>query len=121
MPFVDADIIEPFIHSAINKKLQADSDLFDIYENQAACFIRDTTGEDIPTDTDDRPDWVDSVAAAIIEWLAMTSISGLSENETKRIKDRYDRAVKEMSKYRTAPTTAKNSFIKTGSYEQEEW
>ena len=121
MPFVDADIIEPFVHSAIAKKLKADSDLFDVHEAQASFYIRDTTGEDIPALIADRPDWVDSIAAALIEYYAMPAVSGMRESEQKLIQARYDRAIKEMAKYRTTPTLAKNDFVNSGKYVEEAW
>lgn len=125
MPFVTLILIKPFIgqnrYDAINA-----SGNWAKYESAAAKIIRDETGYSIPVSEDDRPDWVDNVAAWIIDYLALPIIPGDSEGEVERITNNYKLALKLMAKYRKTPSedgvTATNENVNCGAYEQEdEW
>lgn len=125
MPFVTLLLIKPYIgqnrYDAINA-----SGNWAKYEAAAAKIIRDETGYSIPASENDRPDWVDPVAAWLIDFLALPLIPGDSEDEVKRISANYDRAIKQMAKYRKAPSVdgveATNENVNCGAYEEEdEW
>jgi hypothetical protein len=119
MPFVTLGIIQPYISESMYSAI-GQSGKFDEYENRAAIKIRDITGYPVPDDVEDRPDFVDDIAGWLIEFLAMNLIPGQSAEEIKRITSNYDKAIKEMAKYRYNADTETDMTVKVGAYEQEE-
>lgn len=121
MPFVSLTEIRPYIalnrYNAINS-----SGNFSKYESAAAKKIRDETGYGIPTLVADRPDWVDPIAAWLIDYLAMPIIPGDTEEEVNRIKSNYKLAFEEMQKYRKKVATGSetNESVSCGKFELED-
>lgn len=120
MPFVTLDIIKPFISKTSYATIDK-TGLFADLEDQAATTIRDHTGFDIPTEVSMRPDWVDSIAAGLIEFLALPQNPDVPEFEQRRILGNYDRSIKALSRYRSStPNTTPNNFSKAGGFDMED-
>ena len=99
MPFVNLETIKPFISRNIHLAL-ANSQKFEEYENSVAMKIRDATGYPIPEELEDAPDWVDSIAAWLIEYEAMVLIPDNSEAEVTRIMNNYKNGLNLLKNYR---------------------
>lgn len=99
MPFVTLNLIKPYICINMFDALGKSGE-FEKYEAQASYEIRDMTGWPIPDSVNDRPDWVDSVISAIIEYKALNLIPDNSEAELNRIKDNYKTARQRLQNYR---------------------
>ncbi len=121
MPFITLTQIKPFI-SANRYSAISTSGNFATYESSAAKKIRDVTGYAIPEDEANRPDWVDPIAAWIIDYLALPIIPGDSEEEVNRIKSNYKLAFSEMQNYRKAVADGSetNESVNCGSFEEED-
>lgn len=125
MPFASLQTIKPYVSKAMHEALSRPGSAIEEYISAADIEIRDVTGYPIPENVDDRPDWVDKIAAWLIEYYARTLIPA-SGGEHERIADNYKSAFAALRRYRQSDTAQNASksggSVDCGAFEnQEEW
>lgn len=83
MPFVTLAEISSKLLPNVYAKLAESIDDFNRIERDAAEVISDLSGLAIPTNVNDAPEWVVTPAAWIINYLVLSSTSGISEEGRK--------------------------------------
>jgi hypothetical protein len=75
MPFATSEQVSPLVNETIRKELDKEG-AFERFESSAAIIIREKTGQPIPADADDAPDWTLQPTAWIISYLVAMSLRG---------------------------------------------
>lgn len=83
MPFVTLAEIRSKLLPNVTAKLEESNDDFIRIERDAAEMISELSGLAIPTSVNDAPEWVVTPAAWIINYLVLSSTSGISEEGRK--------------------------------------
>lgn len=104
MPFVTLEQIKPFITShqfnALNKQHSAEKKIFEVIEPEAAKFIRDFTGYEIPAAAEDAPDNIALPAAYIIVKFAAGSFVEMSAESNDMIDNNFELAKEMLQNFR---------------------
>ncbi len=125
MPFASLDTIKPYISKGMHEALNRTGSAIATYIADADVEIRDVTGFPIPESLDGRPDWVDRIAAWLIEYYARALVPA-GGGEHDRIADNYKTAITSMRRYRQTDPTQNASkgggSVDCGAFEnQEKW
>lgn len=104
MPFVTLADIKTKLLPSVIKVLEASDDDFIRLERDAAEIIAELSGLAIPASVNDAPEWVVTPAAWIINYLVLSTVSGISEDARKLAETNFLEARNICKNHRDNPT-----------------